>query len=69
MMDIIIEHVDMPPLKDRRYQKEFKNNRWSVLDTENNTTRYRGPYEDVSIACHNLNKGHYKNISTCTNTK
>lgn len=65
MIEIIIEHVEMPPVSERRYQKQFKNNKWSVIDTQNdNALRYEGEYRNVMIAWHNLNKKHYRDINT-----
>jgi hypothetical protein len=62
MIKIIIEPVKMPPLTLRRFQKEFKNNKWLVIDTNDNSIRYKGSFENVMLACHNLNKEYYKNI-------
>ena len=63
MIEIIKEKVDMPPLNDRKFQNEHKNNKWFVLDTETNLVVFKGKFEDVCVACHNLNKKHYrKNI-------
>ena len=52
----------MPSLStERRFQKICVNNKWEVVDTHNeNRTRYKGAYEDVMIACHNLNKKFYR---------
>lgn len=65
MIEIITEEVKMPKLNKRRYQKECKNfgsrsEMWFVIDTQQNYVRYKGKFEDVVIACHNLNKKHYK---------
>jgi hypothetical protein len=62
MIEIIKEQVEMPSLStDRRFQKICENNKWEVIDTHNeNKTRYKGAYEDVMIACHNLNKKFYR---------
>ncbi len=60
MIEIIKEEVIMPPLKDRRYKKDCKNNKWFVIDTQDGSIRYKGSYENVALACHNLNKGFYK---------
>ncbi len=60
MIQIITEPVVMPPLKDRRYQKECNNNKWTVVDVVDNSIRYKGSYENVVLACHNLNKNFYK---------
>lgn len=60
MIKIIIEQVEMPPLEERRFKKDCKNNKWFVIDTHNeNTIRYKGKFEDVCLAWHNLNKEHY----------
>jgi len=65
MIEIITEKIEMPLLAKRRYQKECENfgsrsEKWFVIDTETNSIRYKGGFEAVSIACHNLNKKHYK---------
>ena len=62
MIEIIKEQVKMPSLStERRFQKICVNNKWEVVDTHNeNRTRYKGAYEDVMIACHNLNKKFYR---------
>ena len=71
MIEIIIEEVEMPPPDDRRYQYDcvnpytIKQDKWIVTDTHNNNTiRYKGSYEDVAIACHNLNKKFYRDKSS-----
>jgi hypothetical protein len=65
MIEIITEKVEMPPTTECRFKKECKNygsrsEKWQVIDTETNYVRYKGKFEDVAIACHNLNKKHYK---------
>ena len=65
MIEIIKGKVEMPDSDKRRFQKECKNfgsrnESWSIIDTETNTIRYKGKFEDVCLACHNLNKKHYK---------
>jgi|688.fasta_scaffold768260_3 hypothetical protein len=58
MIEIITEKVNIPT--NPKFQKDKVNNKWVVVDTENNDAiRYRGKWEDVCIACHNLNKKHY----------
>jgi hypothetical protein len=58
MIEIIKEKVQMPSIK--KYQVDKVKNRWVVVDTENNDViRYKGYWEDVVIAAHNLNKKHY----------
>lgn len=60
MIEIITEKVEMPDLNDRRYQKLFEGNKWMVIDTHNNNSlRYKGNFENTSLACHNLNKKFY----------
>ena len=63
MIEIIIEEVKMPDLNERKYKKEFKNNKWLVIDTETNNTVYGGKFEDVCLAWHNLNKKYYRDLT------
>jgi len=61
MIKIIVEPVEMPPINERRYQMICKNNKWKVIDKHNtNADRYKGTYENVVLACHNLNKEFYQ---------
>ena len=60
MIQIIVEDIVMPSLYERRYKKQCINNKWSVLDTETNTVRYKGRFEDVCLVWHNLNKKYYR---------
>jgi hypothetical protein len=65
MIEIIIEKIEMPEISKRRFQKECKNygsrkEQWLVIDTETNTIRYKGNFENVCLASHNLNKAHYR---------
>ncbi len=60
MIEIIVEEVEMPDFGKRKFQKNFDNNKWSVIDTETNNVRYKGKFEDVCLACHNLNKKYYR---------
>lgn len=60
MIEIITSVVEMPTISERRYKKTFFGNKWHVIDTVDNSTRYTGKFEDVSLACHNLNKKHYR---------
>ncbi len=63
MIEIITEQVEMPNLTERRFQKICKNNKWSVIDTHNkNVIRYKGVFENVALACHNLNKKFYRDL-------
>lgn len=59
MIEIISRETEMPPLMERRYRKKCEKNKWFVLDTHSDEVRYKGKYEDVAIACHNLNKKFY----------
>ena len=63
MIEIVKQRVEMPPTTECRYQKDFKEDKWIVTDTETNTVVYRGKFENASLVCHNLNKKHYRNIS------
>lgn len=61
MIEIIIEHVEMPSINERRFQKTCVNNKWKVIDSHNeNKLRYEGNYENVMLVCHNLNKKYYR---------
>jgi hypothetical protein len=53
--------VEMPVLNKRRYQKRPLDNpkKWVVTDTQLGEIVYRGNFENVSIACYNLNKKFY----------
>jgi hypothetical protein len=60
MIEIITEKVKMSELYKRKFQKKFVNNNWSVIDTETNIIVYKGEFENVCLAWHNLNKKYYK---------
>ena len=67
MIEIITQEVEMPDLYKRRFQKSVKmygsrKEEWLVIDTETNTIRYKGKFEDVCLASHNLNKAHYRSL-------
>lgn len=62
MIQITIGKVDMPS-SNRRFKKDFVKNKWIVVDTRNESVRYKGKFEDVVLACHNLNKNYYKSIN------
>lgn len=67
MIKIIIEPVQMPPINERRYQMVCKNNKCKVIDKHNaNADRYKGTYENVVLACHNLNKQFYQETGAIT---
>ena len=61
MIEIITHEVKMPELSKRRYQKEQSMNfkKWVCIDTLYGDIVKRGSFEDVSLACHNLNKKFY----------
>lgn len=72
MIEIITKKVEMPEISKQRFQKECKNygsrnEEWLVIDTETNSVRYKGKFEDVCLASHNLNKKHYLNVMTKQN--
>jgi len=68
MIEIIKDKVQMPSIK--KYQVDKVKNRWVVLDTESNDAiRYKGYWEDVVIAAHNLNKKHYRDLKTESNVR
>lgn len=62
MIEIITEHVEMPEVYDRKYQKTCKNNRWGVIDTETGNKVYSGSFENVCLVWHNLNKKYYRDV-------
>ncbi len=64
MIEIIKEAVEMPPMNDRRFQKECRNGKWMVIDTQDNSIRYKGSFDNVLLACHNLNKKYYLEQTT-----
>jgi hypothetical protein len=69
IIEIHLDEVDMPPLDKQRYQKKCDRTKfsepWHVLDTHTNTIVYKGKgkYENVVIACHNLNKNYYRELN------
>lgn len=62
MIEIIKEYVELPKLSERKFQKQLDtaNNKWYVLDTDSGKSVYKSNYENVSLACHNLNKKYYR---------
>ena len=60
MIKIITGTVVMPPMAERVFQKRCNDNKWVVVDTRDDSVRYRGSFNNVLLACHNLNKGYYK---------
>ena len=64
-IEIITEEVKMPESQKCRYIKccpsgNINGKRWNVFDTLNNEVVYRGTFENVALACYNLNKKYYK---------
>lgn len=60
MIELMIAQVDMPPFKERRFQKKMiRKSNWGVVDTEDNSVRLKGSYECVVRACFLYNKEHY----------
>ena len=45
-----------------KFQKQCdtKTNKWYVLDTDSGKSIYESNFENVSLACHNLNKKYYR---------
>ena len=60
MIEIVKEKVEMPTIDKCIFQKEFKNNKWFVINSETNNIIFRGKFVDVVLACHNLNKKYYR---------
>ena len=62
MIEIIKEYVELPKLSERKFQKQCdtKTNKWYVLDTYSGKSVYESNFENVSLACHNLNKKYYR---------
>jgi len=68
VIEIITEDVKMPEPKKCRYIKCYPSGnpngkRWNVFDTKTYDVVYRGTFENVALACHNLNKKYYKECS------
>ena len=62
----------MPKTDECRYRKYPKDNsldKWYVFDTHKTETVYLGNFENVSLACHNLNKKYYKELSVTSDNK
>lgn len=62
MIEIITQKVDMPPLPERKFYKDKRKNRWVVIDKDTDKIRYKSTFENVVIACYNLNKKYYLNL-------
>ena len=68
MIEIITEKVDMPK-ENRRYTKNHNWGSWEVFDNLTERKVYQGSYENASLACHNLNKKYYKELSVTSDNK
>ena len=68
MIEIITDEVKMPEDSSEWKYKKFKStsveNVWYVYDTEKGEPVYEGSFDNAVLACHNLNKKHYKNVTT-----
>lgn len=74
IIEIITEDVKMPKPEKRHYIKGCPSGNpngksWNVFDTETNKVVYCGTFENVALACHNLNKKYYKECSVSQNVK
>ena len=70
MIEIITESVVMPtPCKCRFIKHSIDyGKKWQVLDTQKDkAVIYKGNFENVAIASHNLNKKYYKEIADLIN--
>lgn len=68
MIELISEDVEMPEITKRRYKKECidwggRQLKWMVIDTETNTIRRKGCFEDIMVATLNLNKAYYRELN------
>jgi hypothetical protein len=66
MEKIIFEEKIEMPKKNRRYTKQHNWGSWEVFDNIDEKKVYQGSYENASLACHNLNKKYYKELSVTT---
>lgn len=68
MIEISLEHVEMPEINKRRFQytanKGNINSFWYITDTETNERVGKGKFEDMQFRCYYLNKNFYKNGNT-----
>lgn len=68
-IEIQLGEVVMPSIDKQRYQKKCDRTKfsepWYVLDTHTNTIVYRGKgrFDNVAVACHNLNKNYYRELN------
>jgi hypothetical protein len=68
-IEIRLDNVDMPSINEQRYRKICDHTKfsepWHVLDTHTNTVVYKGKgkFENVTLACHNLNKNYYRELN------
>lgn len=68
MIEIILEDVKMPPINERKYKHlpcSGNLKKWIVIDStvpqySPNYIRYKGRWEETSMACYSLNKKYYR---------
>jgi hypothetical protein len=68
MIEISLEHVEMPEINKRRFQytanKGNINSFWYITDTTTNKRVGKGTFQDMQFRCYYLNKNFYKNGNT-----
>lgn len=63
MIKIITKEVKMPPFNELRFKKhplDLDGKWWDILD-EGKLLGMKKRFQDISLICHNLNKGYYVN--------
>jgi len=69
IIEIRMDEVEMPDVDKQRYQKICDQTKfsapWHVLDTHTNKVVYKGGgnFDNVAVACHNLNKNYYRELN------
>jgi hypothetical protein len=67
MIKIILEEVEMPKIKDRKFQYTANNGNinsfWYIIDTETNVQISKGKFQDIQFKCYHLNKNYYKHLN------
>lgn len=64
MIEIIQKEVKMPPINDRKYQKNSLDSngiKWAIIDEETRDVICRGNFEDITFRCYYMNKEYYHN--------
>ena len=60
MIEVSLEHVEMPEIKNRKFQytanKDNINSFWYIIDTETNKRVSKGKFEDIQFKCHYLSE-------------